>query len=161
MKRIFATLIGAGLTAGLAWAAPTNTPQDLIARYLATNDAADITANWQDWHPDAVHSITVKYGQGQPDDTISYAMADYETLPDWQLNPAFAEVMENYAETTSSEPQVIEEITDEGTVITTKSTVNYIWDGYAGNMLKSERFLITPRLGALAIRSLSTTYDYR
>lgn len=161
MKRIYATFTGIALATGLAVSAPRDTPLDLANRYFAATNETTRAANWRDWHPDAEHRITIKYGMGQPDDHITYAVADWETLPDWRLDPAFAEAMKGYTETTANAPKLSSETVGAATVITAKSRVNYTWGGRAGKMNRTDRFRVASHLGALVIHGLETTYDYR
>lgn len=87
MKRIAATLIGTALASGLALTAQPDSPEKLAARYFAATNEAGLAASWRDWHPDATQSITVKYGGTQPDYHITYAMRDWDQLPDWKSDP--------------------------------------------------------------------------
>ncbi|WP_424941227.1 hypothetical protein [Aliiroseovarius sp. S253] len=161
MKRITATAIGLVLAAGLALAAPKSEPMDLAQRYFAANDEAGLANSWQDWHPEAEHSITIKYGMGEPDDQFNYKTADWETTPDWGDDPEYAETMRGYTETFRKDPSFRTEETDEGTVITATTWVSYLWQRYRGQMKQTDRFLIVSHLGTPVIRSLTTTIDYR
>lgn len=161
MMRIFATLIGMTLASGLVLANPSDEPKDLAVRYLeATNEPA-IAATWKDWHPEAVHTFTVKYGAGLPDEQFSYSVADWETLPDWSQDPAWAEAMRGYTETTRDAPVITSEITEGGTDVTVVTRVGYTWDDFSGTMTQTDKFLIVSQAGRLAIRTLDTTFDYR
>lgn len=161
MKRITATAIGLLLAAGLALAAPKSEPMDLAHRYFAATDEAGLANTWQDWHPDAVHAITIKYGMGQPDDQFSYKMADWETTPDWTDDPDYADAMRGYTETFRKDPSFRTKQAPDGTVVTATTWVSYLWRGYLGQMKQTDRFLIVNHLGAPVIRSLTTTIDYR
>lgn len=162
MKRILATLTGVTLATGIALAATGDRPEDLVTRYYASTGEAGMAASWNDWHPEATHSITLKWGMGQPDDHFSYAMADWETLPDWQNDPEMVETLKGYIETHRSAPSITSEPVDEATtLVTAVARVDYTWFGHDGQTTQIDRFHVTAYLGALAIRSLDTTYDYR
>jgi len=160
-QRIVATLTGIGLAAGLAYAAPKEIPQNLVDRYFAATDEAGLNASWQDWRPEAVHKITIKYGRGMADDHYSYAVADSENLADWQDDPALVKALEGYAETTRSTPELTATEVNNATLVTAVTKVGYTWNGYKGQMIQTDVFNITSDIGALMIRSLETTIDYR
>ena len=161
MKRITATAFGVVLAAGLAIAAPQDTATDLVNRYFDATTEAAIAATWKDWHPDASHHIEVKTGMKDGDFAFSYAMSDWENLPDWMEDPEVVEAMQGYEETSRSDPKLT--ISSEGveTIVTAQSTVRYVWDGYKGKMTQIDRFTITTVAGRAVIRDLKTVYDYR
>ncbi|WP_298849192.1 hypothetical protein [uncultured Ruegeria sp.] len=161
MKRIFATFIGTILATGLVLASPSDEPKDLAARYLNATEEAAIAATWKDWHPKAVHTVTIKFGLGQPDEKFSYPVADWETLPDWHQDPTLADAMQGYSETRREAPRISSEFTDGGTRVIAKTRVDYIWDDTTGTMNQTDSFFIVPQAGRLAIRALDTTFDYR
>ncbi|WP_299888106.1 hypothetical protein [uncultured Ruegeria sp.] len=161
MKRIFATLIGTILATGLVLASPSDEPKDLVARYLGASDEAAIAATWKDWHPKAVHSVTIKFGLGYPDEQFSYPVADWEMLSDWSQDPELADAMQGYKETQRDAPTITSEITEGGTRVTATTRVGYIWGDATGTMVQTDRFFIISQAGRLAIRSLDTTFDYR
>ncbi len=162
MKRVLATLTGMVLASGLALAATGDQPEDLVSRYYASTDKAGLAASWQDWHPNAVHSITLKLGMGQKDERFSYKVADWETLPDWQDDPEIAEALKSYTETKRSVPKITLAPEKDGvTLVTAVTRVEYPWSNYNGQMTQTDRFQVTETLGRLAIRSLDTIYDYR
>ncbi|WP_406644632.1 hypothetical protein QEZ52_12215 [Aliisedimentitalea scapharcae] len=159
MKRVTATAIGTLLAAGLAIAAPRDAPEDLVKRhYSATWESA---ANWQDWHPEATHSIAVQMGAGAPDWEFSYAVSEWESLPDWTADPKFMEAMQGYEETGRSEATLTVSAEGSTRVITAQTQVNYVWGTYQGVMTQTDRFDIVTHAGQSVIRSLSSTYDYR
>lgn len=160
-QKIFATLVGVGLAAGFAFAAPKDTPQNLVDRYFAATDEAGLIVSWQDWHPEATHEITIRYGAGMADDNFTYAMADWETMPDWQDDPAVAEALEGYTETKRSAPEITTTTVGPSTLITAVTKVEYTWKRYKGQMTQTDAFTVTSGIGALSIRSLETTIDYR
>jgi hypothetical protein len=161
MNRFTATAIGIVLAAGLAIAAPQDTATDLVNRYYASATEADLLGTWKDWHPDAVHSIEVKTGMKDGDFSFSYAMADWENLPDWMEDPEIKEDMKGYDEISRTEPDLT--ISTEGTetIVTAVSKVSYVWDSYKGQMSHTDRFTIVTVAGRTVIRDLTTLYDYR
>ena len=161
MMRLFATLIGMILAAGLVLANPTDAPRDLAERYVEANNETAIAATWKDWHPEAVHTITVKYGSGLPEEQFSYRVVDWETLPDWQQDPKWADAMQSYAETKRDAPMITSQIAQGGTDVTVVTRVGYKWGNSSGTMTQTDKFFIVSQAGRLAIRSLNTTFDYR
>jgi len=161
MKRITATAIGLVLAAGLAYATPTGKAEDLVDRYHTATTEAGISANWRDWHPDASHQVHVLTGLAGQDFSFSYAISEWETLPDWQNNPEVVEAMEGYSEVGRSERQQTLETQEGMAVITTTVKIQYDWDGYKGTMTETDRFEITTLAGRSVIRRLTSTYDYR
>lgn len=160
MKRITATAIGVVLAAGLAIASPQSTATDLVQRYYATTTEADLAATWNDWHPDATHHIEVKTGMKDGDFAFSYAMSDWENLPDWTEDPEIMEAMKGYEETSRSDPDLTISTNGSDTIVTAQSKVGYVWDGYKGKMSQTDRFTITKVAGRAVIRDLKTLYDY-
>ncbi|WP_050604436.1 hypothetical protein [Ruegeria sp. 6PALISEP08] len=161
MKRIFATLIGTILATGLVLASPSDEPEDLAERYLNATDEAAIAATWKDWHPKAVHTVTIKFGLGQPDETFSYPVADWETLPDWHQDPTVVDAKQGYRETRRNAPTIASETTEGGTRVTATTRVEYIWGGTTGTLNQTDEFLIVSQAGRMTIRALDTTLDYR
>lgn len=159
MTRLTATALGTLLAAGLAFAAPSSTPQDLVSRYYAAGE--DGAAGAQDWHPEAVHSITVKTGTGDPDWQLSYPLSDWETLPDWTEDPELQEAMQGYRETSRSAPSMTASTDGQVTVVTAKTQVGYQWGSYQGTMTQTDRFEIVTLAGKPLIHALATVYDYR
>ena len=161
MKRIFATLIGTILATGLVLASPSDEPKDLVARYLNATDGAAIAATWKDWHPKAVHTVTIKFGLGQQDEQFSYPVADWEALPDWYQDPTLAGAMQGYRENRRDAPTISSKFTEGGTRVTATTRVDYIWGDTTGTMNQTDRFFIVSHAGRLAVRALDTTFDYR
>lgn len=161
MKRVIAFAAGLTVSAGIAMAEPQNDAKDMVNRYYAANDEASILAEWQDWHPEATHTVTIKYGMGQPDDTFSYALSDLEKLPALSEIPEVAEAMKGYSETTRSEPNITVETEGDITTVTSVVNVDYVWDSYKGKSVETDVFKIEPLEGGQVIRSLSTTLDYQ
>lgn len=161
MKRLFATLIGTVLAAGLAFANPASSPEDLATRYFAADDEAGIAASWKDWHPEAVHTVTIRYGLGTPDDQFSYSMADWESSVGSAQDPALVEAMRGYEETARTAPELSTKQSGDGIVVTAVTRVDYTWHSHAGQMTQTDRFTMDRQLGSLVIRGLETTYDYR
>ncbi|MEP2715797.1 hypothetical protein [Pseudophaeobacter sp.] len=161
MKRITATAIGIVLAAGLAIASPQSTATDLVTRYYATTSEADLAATWGDWHPGATHHIEIKTGIKDGDFAFSYAMFDWENLPDWTAEPEIMEAMKGYEETGRSDPNLTISAEGTDTIVTAQSKVAYVWDGYKGAMTQTDRFTIATTAGRAVIRDLTTLYDYR
>ncbi len=161
MKPFQATCLGIVLSAGLALTAVAKIPQDLVQRYLAVQESGAADATWRDWHPEATHTITIKYGLGQPDDRFSYVIADYATLPDPATDPVLAEAMQGYQEIERSTPQITTAAHDDGTRVTATTQVSYTWQDFEGTMVQTDEFFILSYFGASVIRSLNTTFDYR
>jgi hypothetical protein len=157
-QRILAGLAGLVLASGLAYAATSATPEDVVRHHY---EAAESGANWTDWHPEATHAITILYGGQQAGEPYSYAIADWETLPDWQDMPEMADAMKGYAETSRSAPQIEATIADDGATATAVTTVGYEWNGHSGQMVQSDRFTLVQLRGRWVIRALDTTMDYR
>ncbi|OBY26679.1 hypothetical protein [Leisingera sp. JC1] len=159
MKSVTATAIGTFLSAGLAIAAPRDTPENLVKRqYSAISVPA---AHLQDWHPEATHSVFVQMGAGAPAWKFSYSLSEWEVQPDWTEDPRLMEAMHGYKETGRSE--AVLEVTAEGnaSVITARTQVNYVWGTFDGVMTQTDRFDITTLAGRHLIRSLTSKYDYR
>ncbi|WP_170763097.1 hypothetical protein [Ruegeria lacuscaerulensis] len=161
MTRIIATAIGVVLAAGLAIAAPTDNPEDLVNRVLAANSEQELAATWKSWHPDAVHTIKMQIGMGQPDWDLTYRLADWENQPNWMDDSQVKEAMIGYKELSRSEPKITVKTENGKTLITAKTSVDYEWADQKGRMAQTDRFEITKLLGRPVIRSLSTVYDYR
>jgi len=155
--RILASLAGIALAGGLALAAPGSDPKAVAERQLSA-PASQIA--WSDWDPEAIHTITLKYGQGQPDDHFSYSVTDWaQRKGDPSFEPVLA--LRGYVETERSTPQIV--ITEEpgSATATAVTTVKYDWQGHAGTMAQTDRFSLTRKDRKWVIRALHTTMDYR
>lgn len=161
MKRITATAIGIALAAGLAFAAPTDTPEELVDRVLAASSQQELASTWKSWHPEAEHSVKVRIGLGQPDWDFSYRLSDWENLPNWMDDPQVKEAMQGYKETARSAPETQLSTEGDKTIVTAKTRVDYEWDDFKGRMTQTDRYEFVKVLGRPVIRSLSTVYDYR
>ncbi|WP_120631971.1 hypothetical protein [Ruegeria sp. EL01] len=161
MTRIFATLIGMTLAAGLVLANPSDEPMELAVRYLEATDETAIAATWKNWHPEAVHTVTIKYGLGLPDEQFSYPASDWETLPDWRQDTTLKDAMQGYTEATRSASRLTSETDEDGTHVTAVTRVGYIWGDTPGTMIQTDKFFVVSQAGRLVIRALDTTFDYR
>ena len=159
MKPVLATAFGCLLAAGLAYATPKSTPEDLVNRYFAANDVAGISASYGDWHPTARHQITVKYGLGQPDDVFSYAVSG--ALNEDMNDPRLAEMMAGYEELSRKPAEITISTVDAAQIARAVTTVRYHWQGMEGDMVQTDTFRILPHFGRPAIHALDTVLDYR
>ncbi len=161
MKRITATAIGIVLAAGLAFAAPTDTPEELVDRVLAASTGQEMAATWKSWHPEAEHTVRVRIGPGQPDWDFSYRLSDWKNLPNWMDDPQVKEAMQGYKETARSAPETKVSIEEDKTIVTATTHVDYEWGASKDRMTQTDRFEIVKVLGHPVIRSLSTVFDYQ
>jgi len=157
MKPVQASLIGVALASALVLTAHADAPEEIAARIVQAQDQDALLASWEDWHPEAEHQIIIKYGMGQKDDVFSYRVADDFGADD----AALAEALEGYTETGRSEPEISSRTEDGIPTVTAVTQVAYDWQGYAGKMRQTDTFVFTPYLGGMAVRTLTTTYDYR
>ncbi|MES0825413.1 hypothetical protein [Ruegeria sp. SCP11] len=157
MKPVQATFAGVLLASVLVLTAHADAPEDVAARIVQAQDEQSLLATWTDWHPDAEHRIIIKYGFGQKDDVFSYRVADDTGSEESEL----AEALQGYTETKRTEPEIASRIEQGISHVTAVTHVDYNWKGYQGRMLQTDEFVFEPYLGGTAIRSLTTTYDYR
>ncbi|WP_170586399.1 hypothetical protein [Ruegeria arenilitoris] len=153
--RILASLVGIALAGGLALAAPGSDPKAVAERQLSAPDSQNA---WSDWDPEAIHTITVKYGQGQPDDHFSYSVAEWIGQKD---DTGFVQALQGYVETDRSPPRIVTTEEPGSATATAITTVNYDWQGHAGTMRQTDRFSLKRKGGKWVIRALDTTKDYR
>ncbi|WP_170338930.1 hypothetical protein [Ruegeria arenilitoris] len=155
--RILATLAGIALAGGLALAARGSDPKVIAERQLSVPNSQ---IAWSDWDPEAIHTITVNYGQGQPDDHFSYSVADWaQRNGDTGFETVLA--LQGYVETDRSPPRIVTTEEPGSATATAVTTVNYDWQGHAGAMRQTDRFSLKRKGGKWVIRALDTTKDYR
>ncbi len=157
MKPVQATLIGVALASVLVLTAQADAPEEIAARIVQAQDEQSLMATWKSWHPEATHKVILRYGQGQKDDVFSYRLADVGDADNQELTKA----LEGYTETARSAPQISSRSQDGNRYVTAVTHVEYDWQGYAGKMRQTDEFVFEPHLGAMLVRSLTTTYDYR
>ncbi|WP_217354840.1 hypothetical protein [Ruegeria arenilitoris] len=150
-------MVGIALAGGLALAAPGSDPKAVAERQLSVPNSQ---IAWSDWDPEAIHTITVKYGQGQPDNHFSYSVADWAQR---KGDPGFETVLalQGYVETDRSPPRIVTTEEPGSATATAVTTVNYDWQGHAGAMRQTDRFSLKRKGGKWVIRALDTTKDYR